>query len=198
MQKIVLATNNVGKVKEFREMFAPLNVEIIPQSELDVSEIEETGLTFMENALLKARHASQQTELPAIADDSGLLVDALQGAPGLYSARYAGIKVSAETHIKKLLQALHNVPEDRRTGHYYCALVYLVNAKDPEPIFAEGKWYGKILTAPQGSGGFGYDPIFFDPIHNCSAAEFSSEEKHRLSHRGQAMQELLQKLATIR
>ncbi len=197
MRKIILATCNLGKVAEFQELLAPLNFEVIPQTLLKIAAIEETGLTFVENALLKARHAALQSGLPAIADDSGLVVDALNGAPGLYSARYAGENVSAEAHIEKLLSAMKNVPNAQRTAHYCCALVYLSHPNNPEPIFAEGKWHGKILQTPQGKGGFGYDPIFYVPTENYSAAELPSELKHRISHRGQAMQVLSQKLSCL-
>ncbi len=194
MKKIILATNNLGKVTEFQQLLSLFNFAIIPQSALNIPAIEETGLTFVENALLKARHAALHSGLPAIADDSGLIVDALQGAPGIYSARYAGENVAAETHIQKLLSAMKEIPDAQRSAHYYCVLVYLSHPTNPVPTIVEGRLDGKILVAPQGHGGFGYDPIFFVPSHSCSAAELAAVEKNKISHRGKAMQELLKKL----
>lgn len=194
MQKLVLATNNAGKVTEFQQLLSVFNFEIIPQSLLNIPAVEETGQTFVENALLKARYAALHSGLPAIADDSGLIVDALHGAPGVYSARYAGENVSAEKHIAKLLTAMDDLSNKQRTAHYYCVLVYLAYADDPVPLIAEGRLDGEILTSPQGKGGFGYDPVFFVPSHGCSAAELSAVEKNKISHRGQAMQGLLKKL----
>jgi len=194
MSKIILATGNLGKVQEFQRILTDCALEIIPQSHFNVTSIPETGLTFVENALLKARHAALQTGLPALADDSGVIVDALKGAPGIYSARYGGENATAEQNIQKLLSALQEVPEAERTARFYCVLTLLRHPEDPLPIIAEGIWEGKILLAPQGSEGFGYDPIFWVPEHQCSAAQLPEALKNCLSHRGQAMQNLLQKL----
>jgi XTP/dITP diphosphohydrolase len=191
MQKIVLATNNLGKVKEFQKLLNNFHCEIIPQSFFNIPEAEETGLTFIENALIKARHAAQLTGLPALADDSGLVIDALNGAPGIYSARYAGEKNNFAHNINKVLIELQNIPEEQRSAHFCCVLAYLKYPSDPLPIIAQGAWEGRILSAPRGMQGFGYDPIFFVPTHNCSAAELSSNEKNKISHRAQALQQLV-------
>jgi|SRR6185312_17197629 len=183
MHKIVLATSNAGKLQEFQTLLAPLQWEVLPQSQFAISSIEETGSTFVENALLKARHAAQLTGLPALADDSGLVVDALNGAPGIYSARYGGINV--------LLTALADIPAEQRTARFYCVLVYLKHPADPMPLIAQGTWEGRILFAPQGKQGFGYDPVFYVPTHQCSAAELAPDLKNQLSHRGQALRQLL-------
>ena len=188
--KLVLASGNAGKLAEFRELFANTPFDFHPQSEFAVEDIEETGLTFVENALLKARHATRISGLPAIADDSGLCVDALDGAPGLYSARYAGSHGNSAANIVKLLQALDGVPEEKRTARFVCVLALLRHADDPQPIIAQGAWEGRILAAPRGSNGFGYDPVFLVPAMGMSAAELDSADKHRLSHRGQAMAQL--------
>jgi XTP/dITP diphosphohydrolase len=192
MQKIVLASGNRGKVREFNQLFAGLGIEVVPQTEYDVPEIEETGLTFVENAILKARNAAAHTGLPAVADDSGLEVDALQGAPGIYSARYAGVGASDEQNLTKLLNALGELPQAQRTARFQCLLVYMAHELDPTPLICQGTWDGVITSAPQGENGFGYDPVFWVPQHECTAAQLSAEEKNRLSHRGQALQKLLQ------
>jgi XTP/dITP diphosphohydrolase len=189
---IVLATNNQGKLVEFKNLLAGKGLEIVAQSELSISEIEESGLTFVENAILKARYASKQSNLPAIADDSGLMVDALNGAPGIYSARYAEgngkRKVTGSVaNIEKLLQELASVPAEKRTARFYCIIVYLKHANDPAPLICQGVWEGSILFEPRGSNGFGYDPIFWVPTHNCSAAELPIEIKNSISHRGKAI-----------
>jgi len=194
MKRIVLASGNKGKVREINQILAGLDLEVVPQTEFDVPEIEETGLTFVENAILKARNAALHTGLPAIADDSGLEVDALKGAPGIYSARYAGVGASDEQNLTKLLNSLEGVPETERTARFQCLLVYMAHELDPTPIICQGTWEGRITTAPQGENGFGYDPVFYVPSHNCTSAELSAEEKNRLSHRGQALQLLLQAL----
>jgi XTP/dITP diphosphohydrolase len=191
--KFVVASSNRGKLAEFRDLLD--GYEFIAQGELGVADIEETGLTFVENALLKARHAARATGLPALADDSGLCVDALDGAPGLYSARYAGAHGNAQANIAKLLDALRDVPRERRTAHFIAVIVLLRHAEDPQPIIAEGRWSGLILDAPRGNGGFGYDPVFLDPENNLAAAEFEPAIKNRLSHRGRALAVLRQKLA---
>lgn len=194
--KFVVASSNRGKLTEFRDLLD--GYEFVTQGELGVIDIEETGLTFVENALLKARHAARATGLPALADDSGLCVDALDGAPGLYSARYAGTHGNAQANIAKLLDAMQDVPRERRTAHFIAVIVLLRHADDPQPIIAEGRWSGLILDAPRGDGGFGYDPVFLDPENNLSAAEFEPAIKNRLSHRGRALAVLRQKLADTR
>jgi XTP/dITP diphosphohydrolase len=194
MKRIVLASANKGKVREINQILAGLDLEVVPQTEFAVPEIEETGLTFVENAILKARNAAQHTGLPAIADDSGLEVDALKGAPGIYSARYAGEGASDEQNLSKLLNTLEGVPEAGRGARFQCLMVYMEHELDPTPIICQGTWEGRITEAPQGESGFGYDPVFYVPAHGCTAAELSAEEKNRLSHRGQALQLLLKAL----
>ena len=191
MQKIVLASNNKGKVREFGEMLSTLNMEVIPQATFNIEDADETGLTFVENAIIKARHASAIAGLPAIADDSGLEVDFLNGAPGIYSARYSGEGATDEKNLLKLLDALKDVPEEKRTARFQCVLVYMRHAEDPTPLICQGTWEGIILTEPQGENGFGYDPVFYVPTHNCSSAQLSADEKNVLSHRGQALKKLL-------
>ena len=193
--KFVVASSNAGKLAEFRDLLGEAGYEFVTQGELGVTDAEETGLTFVENALLKARHAARITGLPALADDSGLCVDALDGAPGLYSARYAGSHGDAQANIAKLLEAMKGVPRAQRTAHFLAVIVLLRHAGDPQPIIAEGRWSGLILDAPRGDGGFGYDPVFLDPENNLSAAEFDPAIKNRLSHRGRALAMLRQKLA---
>jgi len=187
MKKIILASQNAGKLREFSNAFKNTDIELIPQNQLGVKEIIESGKTFIENAILKARHACQQTKLPAIADDSGLLVHALNHAPGLHSARYAGDKASAKENIQKLLAALKDIPDEKRQAYFYCVLVYLSHENDPTPIVCEAKWHGRILHHTQGEQGFGYDPIFYVPTENKSAAELPLETKNQISHRGQAL-----------
>tara|TARA_B100000768_G_scaffold163555_1_gene164905 strand:+ start:119 stop:727 length:609 start_codon:yes stop_codon:yes gene_type:complete len=191
MSKIVLASGNVGKLKEFSAPLSELDMDIIPQSDFNVSEAEETGLTFVENAIIKARHACLYTGLPAIADDSGIEVDALNGEPGIYSARYSGIGASNQQNLQALLDALKDIPEPKRTARYQCVIVYLSHAEDPTPIICQASWEGKILLAPVGLGGFGYDPIFWVQESNCSAAELTSHQKYTVSHRGKAIRQLL-------
>jgi len=191
---IVLASNNTGKVREFNALLAGLDLEVVPQSQFGVAEIEETGLTFVENAILKARNAAQHARRAAIADDSGLEVDALDGAPGIYSARYAGPGASDAANLEKVLGMLNGVPEAKRTARFQCVLVYLRHALDPTPLIVQGTWEGRILDAPRGRSGFGYDPVFFVPTHGCSAAELQPETKNALSHRGQALRRLLELL----
>lgn len=188
--KLVLASGNRGKLAEMRQLLAGLDVELVAQSELGVAEPEETAATFVENALLKARHATRATGLPALGDDSGLCVDALGGAPGLYSARYAGAHGDSAANIAKLLDALREVDEARRTAHFHCTIALLRHADDPAPLLAQGRWDGRILTAPRGTGGFGYDPVFFDPALGRGAAELDPATKNRVSHRGQALARL--------
>jgi XTP/dITP diphosphohydrolase len=193
--KVVLASSNAGKIHELQNMLNELNLTIIPQANLNVSDAEETGLTFVENALIKARHACEQTGLPALADDSGLTVAALHGAPGIYSARYAGAHADAQANVTKLLTEISTVPLTDRQAAYYCVLVFMRHAKDPTPLICEGRWQGEILTAPKGTGGFGYDPVFYVPTKNKTAAELPLHVKNQLSHRGQALRKLLKKLS---
>ena len=195
MQKIVLASNNKGKVRELSEMLATLDMEVLPQSSFDIDDADETGLTFIENAIIKARHASKISGLPAIADDSGLEVDALKGAPGIYSARYSGEGATDEKNLLKLLDDLKDIPEEKRSARFQCLLVYMRHAKDPTPLICQGTWEGVITTEPRGDNGFGYDPVFYVPNHNCSSAQLSAEEKNTLSHRGQALRCLLAALS---
>lgn len=195
MKKLVLASNNAKKLKELVALVAPLGIEVIPQGELGVSEAEEPHCTFIENALTKARHAAAATGLPALADDSGLCVAALGGAPGVQSARYAGEPKSDARNNEKLLEALAG-QTDRR-AHFVSLLVLVRHAEDPQPIIAEGEWHGEILPALQGEGGFGYDPLFLDPASGQTAAELPAEIKNQRSHRGQAMQKLLERLQEL-
>lgn len=192
MQTIVLASNNTSKIKEFQSLFTPLAINLIPQGELNVPEIEESFATFVENALLKARHASQITGLPALADDSGLCVRVLQGAPGVYSARYAGEPKSDANNNAKLLNTLADTAD--RFAYYYVVLVLVRSFDDHQPLIADGTCFGEILTQPQGSNGFGYDPIFWIPEFKRSAAELSTAEKNAIGHRGKALRILLEKL----
>jgi len=184
---IVLASSNPGKVREINQMLGGLHLSVVPQSDFKVIDAEETGLTFIENALLKARNATRHTGLPAIADDSGIEVDYLNGAPGIYSARYAGKNASDEQNLRKLLDDLVGIPEAERTARFQCLMVYLRHEFDPTPIICQGTWEGRILLESRGANGFGYDPIFFVPTHNCSSAELPPEVKNKLSHRGQAL-----------
>ncbi len=196
MQRIVLATSNPGKVRELKQLLEKIDIEILPQTEFAVPGIEETGLSFVENALLKARNAALHTGLPAIADDSGLEVDALQGAPGIYSSRYAGPESTDQSNINKLLQTLQGIPEAQRTARFRCLLVYLRHAKDPCPIVCQGTWEGSILPEPCGEHGFGYDPVFYVPDSGCSSAQLKPELKNCISHRGQALARLKQELSS--
>ncbi|WP_146378094.1 XTP/dITP diphosphatase [Cronobacter turicensis] len=192
MQKVVLATGNAGKVRELASLLQEFGLDVVAQTELGVESAEETGLTFIENAILKARHAAQVTGFAAIADDSGLSVDALGGAPGIYSARYAGSDASDQENLEKLLVALHDVPDEQRQAQFHCVLVYMRHADDPTPLVFHGVWSGVITRAPAGQGGFGYDPIFFVPSLGKTAAELTREEKSAVSHRGQALKLLLE------
>ncbi len=195
--RIVVASGNAGKLAEFNRLLGETGFEFVAQGALGVDDIEETGLTFIENALLKARHAARITGLPALADDSGLCVDALGGAPGLHSARYAGEPSDARRNIDKLLAALDGVPEARRGARFHCALALLRHPDDPQPLIAEGQWPGQILTRPRGNGGFGYDPVFLDLALGMTAAEIDPATKNRLSHRGQALRLLHEKRALL-
>jgi XTP/dITP diphosphohydrolase len=195
MTHLVLASSNRGKLDELRELLIPSGYELVAQSDVGVDDAEETGSTFVENALLKARHAARITGLPALADDSGLLVDALHGAPGLRSARFAGEHGNTAANNGLLLERLRDVAADRRSAHFYCVLVLLRNADDPQPVIAEGIWHGRILPAPRGSHGFGYDPLFLPDGLTMSAAELAPALKNHISHRGQALAALCGKLA---
>ncbi|RMH19785.1 MAG: RdgB/HAM1 family non-canonical purine NTP pyrophosphatase [Gammaproteobacteria bacterium] len=189
-KRIVIATGNAGKLKEIRDLLAPLHIEVIPQSEFELPEVEENGLSFIENALIKARHAAHLTGLPAIADDSGLAVDALLGEPGIYSSRFAGEPGNDSANNARLLEDLAEVPASERTARFHCAAVLMTHDRDPAPLVCHATWEGEILTAPRGETGFGYDPVFYVPSQQCSAAELTPETKNRLSHRGQAMRQL--------
>jgi len=193
--KVVLASGNAGKLREltalFQEHLAQEQIELLPQSHFQVPEAEETGLSFIENAILKARHAASHTGLPALADDSGLEVDALKGLPGIYSARYAGMGAGDDANNAQLLEALKDVPELDRTARFQCVLVYMRHANDPTPKIFQGTWEGRILPKVDGENGFGYDPLFFVPSEGCAAAAMTRERKNAVSHRGQAMRQLL-------
>ena len=192
MDRLVLATSNLGKLNELKRQLTPLGIEVLAQTELGIPEVDEPHVSFIENALAKARHAARLSRLPALADDSGICVDVLNGAPGVHSARYAGEPRSDQRNNEKMLLEMRE--HNNRRAHYYCVLVLCRYAEDPEPIIAEGAWQGEILREPRGSGGFGYDPIFFDPRYNKSAAEIPLEQKNELSHRGQALGCLLTRL----
>lgn len=192
--RIVLASGNAGKIRELTELLAPLDIAIVSQRELGVDDADETGLSFVENAILKARHAARLTGLPALADDSGLEVDALHGAPGIYSARYAGLPSNDAANNAKLLDAMRAVPDAERGARFCCLLAFVLHADDPTPLIAEGYWNGRILHEPRGDNGFGYDPLFWVPEAQCASAELRKDEKGRRSHRGQALRALLEKL----
>jgi XTP/dITP diphosphohydrolase len=189
MQRIVLASSNPGKLAEIRDVLADTGIELVAQSEFGIADADETGTTFVENALIKARHAARQSGLPALGDDSGICVDVLGGAPGLYSARYAGEHGNNAANNAKLLDALRDLPDAERGAHFHCTLVLLRGADDPAPLIAEGLWRGRILHAPQGGQGFGYDPVFFDPQYG-PAGELDPAVKNRVSHRGLALARL--------
>lgn len=190
--RIVIASNNAGKLREIRAILAPLQIEVMPQSDFNVAEADEPYDTFVENALAKARHASRATGLPALADDSGICVAALNGEPGVHSARFAGEPKSDTRNNEKLVD-LMRAHHDRR-AHYYCVIVLVRHADDPEPIIADAAWHGEIVLEPRGSGGFGYDPYFYLPDLKCTAAELAAEQKNRLSHRGKALAALVERL----
>lgn len=194
MKKIVLASGNAKKVHELTELFSRYGLEIIPQTQLNVEDVPETGTTFVENAIIKARHAAEVTGLPAIADDSGIEIDFLEGQPGIYSARFAGEHANDQANNALLLEKLQTVPNEQRTARYQCVLVFMRHAKDPTPLICHGAWEGKILTQETGNGGFGYDPLFWCPEHNCASAELTPEQKAKISHRGKALDELMMKI----
>ncbi len=200
MSQWVLASGNAGKLAEFSRLLEPLSITVRPQGEFGVSDADETGLSFIENAILKARHAAAATGLPALADDSGVVVDALNGEPGIYSARFsarAGGASGDSANIDYLLERLNGVPETERSAHYYCLLAFVRHANDPTPLIAEGRWDGRILTERVGTGGFGYDPVFYVPEQDCTAAQLESTLKNRLSHRGQAMAAFMPRLQAL-
>jgi XTP/dITP diphosphohydrolase len=195
IRRLVVATGNRGKLVEIREVLADTGIELVAQSDLGIADADETGTTFVENALIKARHASRASGLPAIGDDSGICVDALGGAPGLISARYAGPHGDAAANIAKLLRALEGVEDAQRGAYFHCTIVLLKHADDPAPLIAEGRWSGRVLHAPRGERGFGYDPVFFDPVLGAGAAELAPAIKNRVSHRGRALARLRELLA---
>ena len=194
MKKIVLASNNPGKLRELKKMLAHLDLEVMSQSEFDVPDIEETGLTFVENAILKARNACRHTHLPAIADDSGLEVDVLNGRPGIYSARYAGVNPTAKEYCSRLLNELKEAPKEKRMARFQSAIVFMRHAEDPSPLIGRGAWEGVILEKAMGTHGFGYDPVFYVPELKCSAAELAPEIKNQHSHRARALKDLLRQM----
>ncbi|WOG28425.1 XTP/dITP diphosphatase [Endozoicomonas sp. 8E] len=193
-KKVVLASGNQGKLRELQQMLLGLDFEVLAQSEFGIGSVEETGLTFIENALIKARNAAKISGLAAIADDSGIEVDALNGQPGIYSARFAGEDATDKANNQKLLQSLDGLPKEQRTARFHSVLVYMRHAQDPTPVICHGSWEGYILEAPAGNQGFGYDPLFYVPDHNCAAAELSREQKNSISHRAKAMAQLLAQL----
>ncbi len=192
MNTIVLASNNAGKIKEFSQMLKTINISVKPQSEWNILDVEETGTTFVENAIIKARNTSKITGFPALADDSGLVVDALQGGPGVHTSRYAGVGADEITYTKKLLDNLKDVPDDSRGASFVCVLVLMRHAQDPTPLIAQATWRGEITRERRGINGFGYDPVFFVREEGCTSAELTPTRKHQLSHRGRALQQLLQ------
>lgn len=198
MSKIVLASGNIGKLRELSQILSPLGLELIAQSDLNVAEADETGLSFVENAIIKARNAALFTGLPAIADDSGIEVDALHGAPGIYSSRYAGPDASDTDNIEALLEAMKDVPETERTARFQCVVVFMRHAEDPTPLICQGSWQGQILQSPLGDEGFGYDPVFWVSETDCTAAELSPEQKHAISHRGKAMRQFMEEFKYTR
>ena len=198
MSKIVLASGNIGKLRELSQILSPLGLELIAQSDLNVAEAEETGLSFVENAIIKARNAALYTGLPAIADDSGIEVDALHGAPGIYSSRYAGPDASDTDNIEALLEAMKDVPETERTARFQCVVVFMRHAEDQTPLICQGSWQGQILQSPLGDEGFGYDPVFWVSETDCTAAELSPEQKHAISHRGKAMRQFMEEFKYTR
>lgn len=196
MKKIVIASNNAGKLREIQQIMKPLNIEVVSQSSFNVPEAKEPHATFIENALAKARHASKMTTLSALADDSGICVEALNGEPGVHSARFAGEPKSDERNNQKLIAAMRQ--HINRKAHYYCVLVLVRYAEDPQPLIAEAEWRGEIIDVPRGTGGFGYDPLFFLPQLGKTAAELGAEHKNQISHRGKALQHLLHKLQKLK
>jgi XTP/dITP diphosphohydrolase len=197
-EQVVLASNNPGKLRELTELLADLRIRVRPQGEFNVPEAEETGLSFVENAILKARNAARHARLPAIADDSGIEVEFLSGAPGIYSARYAGIGATDAANLQRLIEQIKQAGFERPAARYQCVIVYMTSESDATPLIAHGTWHGCLVTEPRGGNGFGYDPIFYVPSYGCTAAELPPAEKNRVSHRGQAMQDLARKLTALR
>ncbi|MCH8163251.1 MAG: RdgB/HAM1 family non-canonical purine NTP pyrophosphatase [Proteobacteria bacterium] len=197
VSRIVFASGNAGKVREIGQLLEGLSLDVLPQSDFNVPEIEETGCTFVENAILKARNAAHHTGLAVIADDSGIVVDVLQGRPGIVSARFAGVGASDEDNLNKLIEMIKPFPEEQRTARFICSMVYLRHEYDPVPIIAQGVWEGQLITDPKGSNGFGYDPMFYVSSQQCTSAELTPEIKNKLSHRGQALTHLLGKLNEV-
>lgn len=197
IERVVLASNNQGKLRELNELLADHHIEVIPQREFDIPDAVEDGLSFVENAIIKARHASALSGLPAIADDSGLEVDALNGEPGIHSARFAGEHGDDAANNRKLLEALADVPDEERTARFQCIMVFMRHAKDPTPLVCQGTWEGRILREPRGENGFGYDPLFWVAEENASAAELPAEIKNAQSHRGKALRELMSRLSAL-
>lgn len=193
--KIILASSNVGKINELVTLLQPLNIEVIPQTQFDIADADETGMTYIENAIIKARHAAQLSGLPSLADDSGLSVAALNGRPGIRSARYAGDNANSADNISKLLTDMRDVPDDQRQATFHCVLAFLTSADDPAPIICHGRWHGTILRERHGAGGFGYDPVFHVASENKSAAELDAGVKNQLSHRGIALRSFINLLA---
>ena len=194
MRKLVIASNNAGKLREIDRILQPLGLEVLPQSAFNIPEAEEPHCTFIENCLAKARHAAEHSGLPALADDSGICIDALNGAPGVYSARFAGEPKSDQRNNEKMLELLKNEPN--RKAHYYCVIVLVRHPQDPQPVIAEGSWHGEIIDLPRGDGGFGYDPYFLVPELGKTGAELPMDVKNGISHRGKALAELVAKLKT--
>ncbi len=197
MKEIVLATGNMHKVKEINAMLSTIGISVSPQNKYNVTEAEETGTTFVENAIIKARNASKQTGLPAIADDSGIEVDALMGEPGVYSSRYYGPGANDEKNLLKLIENIRNVPQEKRTCRYWCVMVYMSHFRSPTPIICQASWEGYLIDKPRGTNGFGYDPIFLLPDESLTAAEISMERKNSLSHRAKALKMLLEHLRPV-
>jgi len=196
MQKLVIASGNKGKLRELAALLEPLDYQVHTQAEFNVPDVAETGTTFVENAIIKARHAAEITGLPAVADDSGIEVDALDGAPGVYSARFSAPDATDAKNNALLVEKLRNVAESERTARYRAVIVYMRHARDPSPIICEGSWEGRIVLQPRGEGGFGYDPYFYLDTHHCTSAELTAEQKNAISHRGQALQQLVHRLKT--
>ena len=197
MNRIVLASNNKKKVAELNDMLTGLNFKVMPQSDFLVESVPETGSTFVENAIIKARHAARITGLPSLADDSGLEVDALHGAPGVYSARFAGEDASDDDNLNKLLDELNGIPSIMRSARYWCVLAFMRHADDPTPVICQASWEGQIVTEPKGENGFGYDPIFFVPDTGCTAAQLTTLIKNQTSHRAKALQLMIEKLQEL-
>jgi len=198
IREVVLASENPGKLREMNALLNGLDIEVIPQSRFSIPEVAETGISFVENSIIKARNAALHTKLPTIADDSGLEVDVLAGAsPGVFSARYAGESASDEENLDLLIEMIKGTNEERPTARFQCSIVFLRNAEDAMPIIAQGTWHGHIITTPKGENGFGYDPVFYVPTHSCTSAELKPAEKNKISHRAQAMQELIDKLSVV-